>query len=241
MQQKTLNADQVAEFYHDLFVSDQVRDFRTLALPLVQASGGAVVDIGGGVGHFARALTQHLHVPARVVDMDPVSVQTCRAAGVEAEVGDALNLPTRGDEAVVCLNLILHHLVAGSASGTRDLQRRAVRPWRCRIFVNEYIYESYLGNVSGWLIYQVTSSRWLSAMAKAGSKLIPALRANTFGVGVRFRAHQEWVELFRSEGFEVEKVAIGEDEKVSPVWRMLLIKSIRRDSFLLRPRGPAAA
>lgn len=235
MQQTKLNAEQVAEFYHDLFVSDQVRDFRSLGVPAVQASGGTVVDIGGGVGHFARALKDHLNLRTRVIDMDPVSVRACRDAGLDAEVGDALNLPARGDEAVVCLNLILHHLVAPSADATSDLQRRAIRPWRCRIFVNEYIYESYVGNLSGWLIYQVTSSRLLSAIAKLGSKFVPSLRANTFGVGVRFRAHREWVELFRSEGFEVERVTLGEEEPVSPIWRLLLIKAIRRDSFLLRP------
>lgn len=234
-QQSKLNAEQVAEFYHDLFVSDQVRHFRVLAMPVVQASGGTVVDIGGGVGHFAKALQQHLHLPTRVFDLDPVSVQACREAGLDAEVGDALNLPVRGDEAVVCLNLILHHLVAPSASATKNLQRRAIRPWRCRIFVNEYIYESYIGNLSGWLIYQVTSNRWLSALAKAGSRLVPALRANTFGVGVRFRANKEWVDLFRAEGFEVERVEMGEEEPVATPWRLLLIKSIRRDSFLLRP------
>lgn len=235
MSQTKLSAEQVAEFYHDLFVRDQVRHFRNMALPVVKTSGGRVVDIGGGVGHFASALKQGLGLDARVVDMDPVSVQSCLRAGLDAEVGDALSLPARGDEAVVCFNLILHHLVAPTASGTRDLQRQALQTWHCRIFVNEYIYESYVGNLSGWLIYQITSSKMLSALAKAGSRLIPALRANTFGVGVRFRSHGEWIELFRSLGLAVERVELGAEEPVSRVWRLLLIKAIRRDSFLLRP------
>lgn len=212
-----------------------MRHFELLGCAALNDVEGAIVDIGGGVGHFAKAVRDRLQLRTRVIDLDPVSVQACQNEGLEAEVGDALSLPVRGDEAVVCLNLILHHLVAPSAAATRVLQRRAIRPWRCRIFVNEYIYESYVGDLSGWLIYQVTSSGFLSAIAKAGSRFVPALRANTFGVGVRFRSHREWVDLFRSEGFEVERVALGVEERVSPVWRLLLIKAIRRDSFLLRP------
>lgn len=44
--QKTLNAEQIAAFYHDGFVSQQVAHFKQLCFPLVE-SQKVVVDIGG--------------------------------------------------------------------------------------------------------------------------------------------------------------------------------------------------
>ncbi len=46
--------------------------------------------------------------------MDPVSVENCKKRGLEAEMGDATNYEPKGDEAVVCFNLVLHHLVVSS-------------------------------------------------------------------------------------------------------------------------------
>ena len=63
--------------------------------------------------------------------------------------------------------------------------------------------------------------------------MVPSLRANTFGVGVRFRAADEWSKLFRQAGYEVVASQRGSDERVSLGRRMLLIKSCRRDSFVL--------
>ena len=172
----------------------------------------------------------------RVIEIDPVSVQYCKNSGLEAEIGDAINYVPKGDEVVVCFNLILHHLVANSEKKTKSLQASALRTWKSksrRLFVNEYIYESYIPNISGWLIYQITSSLVLSAIGKMVSKIIPSFRANTFGTGVRFRSHDEWKKFFTDEGFQVTKSIIGVNEPVALPRRMLLIKNIRRDSFLL--------
>ena len=172
----------------------------------------------------------------RVIEMDPVSVENCKKRGLEAEMGDATNYEPKGDEAVVCFNLVLHHLVANTEKDTKSLQARVLRTWQGnsrRIFVNEYIYESYIPNLSGWLIYQITSSRVLSAIGKAVSKIIPSFRANTFCTGVRFRSSREWKQIFTNAGFQVTKSIIGINEQVALPRRMLLIKNIRRDSFLL--------
>ena len=153
-----------------------------------------------------------------------------------AEIGDALNPAQRGDEDVISFNLILHHLVAATDAETVALQKRAVALWRPlakAVFVNEYIYDSYIGNASVWLIYRSTSSRLLSAFGRAVAKLIPSLRANTFGTGVRFRANQEWIDLFDSLGFKVAAYRRGPEENVSLARRILMIRSCRRDSFLL--------
>jgi hypothetical protein len=236
--QSNLSQHQVAAFYHDEFVEDQTRDFIKLLAP----AGGTplTVDIGGGCGFFARRLGEIAGVRVRVLDLDPVSVETCRQAGVEAVQGDALAPAAAGDEQVASFNLVLHHLVGRSERQTRELQTRALVAWRRQVrhvFVNEYIYESYVGRLSGWLIYQITSSRILSAIGRQIAKFVPSFRANTFGVGVRFRAHQEWRELFEAAGFDVQASVQGAPERVALPLRLLLIKYIRRDSYLLTPRA----
>lgn len=232
--QRQLAPEQIEAFYHNEFVEDQVRDFRQL----LEDSGtqGVIVDIGGGCGFFAKRLADAAGRHTRVIDMDPKSVETCQQLGVEARRGDALAPVIEGDEDVVCFNLILHHLVGRTERETRRLQIAAVAAWRGRarrIFVNEYIYESFLGNASGRLIFAITSSSVLSFLGRQVGRVIPAFRANTFGVGVRFRARDEWVRLFAEAGYRVTSMTEGEPEPISPPLRTLLIKTIRRDSFVL--------
>lgn len=235
--QHELSPNQLAAFYHDEFVADQVSDFTSLVGPI--RTGGVVVDIGGGCGFFAHALAIAQNCQTRVVDMDPASIEACARLGVDGRNGDALAPEPVGDEQVVCFNLILHHLVGSSERITRAMQIKALRAWRGRapvIFVNEYIYQSYVGHLSPRIIYEITSSRILSALASLAARVVPSFKANTFGVGVRFRSHEEWIELFEEAGFRVTKVAIGADEPVAHPLRLLLIRTIRRDSFRLEAK-----
>ena len=64
---------------------------------------------------------------------------------------------------------------------------------------------------------------------------MPALKANTFGVGVRFRSHREWLKLFEEAGWRTTAVRIGKPEPIARPLRGMLIKVIRRDSFRLEP------
>lgn len=234
-EQQKLSDAQLEAFYHDGFVEDQVRHFSRLLGP-----GGTVVDVGGGRGFFARRLAEAVGRKVRVLDSDPVAVAGCRENGVDGEIGDALAPRVAGDEEAVSFNLILHHLVGASERATRDLQSRALRAWKGKardLFVNEYIYESFVGRASGRLIFWITKSRVLSWMGRAVAFFARSLRANTFGVGVRFRAHDEWRRLFEEAGFEVVAAELGAPEPVSLPRRLLLIKSIRRDSFHLRAKA----
>lgn len=236
--QRVLDGERIAEFYHENFVADQLRDFDRLVIAN-GGSGGVVADIGGGCGYFAQAVSREFGVPTRVLDSDPVSVREAQSRGVEAQVFDALEPRFAGDEGVVCFNLILHHLIGGSLAETRALQTRALTKWRARgvrIFVNEYIYESPgARGASAWLIGVVTSSKALSAIARLAGRAIPSLQANTLGVGVRFRDAADWRRLFAEAGYEVVGYHKGEEEPVSLPRRLLLIASMRRDSFLLAP------
>jgi len=181
-----LAPEQIAAFYHDVFVEDQVRDFRSMG---AAADGELVVDIGGGCGFFAKRLGDEGGCRTRVLDMDQTSIDRCKSIGVDALIGDALDAHPKGDEDAVCFNLLLHHLVGRNDRDTSALQLKALEAWHGkakRVFVNEYIYESFGPNISGRLIFQITSSRILSAIARQLARVIPAFRANTFGVGVRF-------------------------------------------------------
>ena len=175
-----------------------------------------------------------------MLDIDENSISSLKNVGahnIEALVADALNPPMFGDEKVVTINLILHHLVGQSEEVTRGLQKSALKVWRGKtdfIFINEYIYESFIGNLSGRLIYYITSSAALSLVGSFVSKFVPSLRANTFGVGVRFRSHSEWLELFEQCGFRVTDCRYGESEFISLPRRILFISGIKRNSYLLR-------
>lgn len=234
--QKLLSSEQIEAFHHDQFVEDQTRHF--IALQPHGPAGKTIVDLGGGCGFFAHRLAQLSGRRVKVIDMDQASIDACRVAGVEAEIGDALKPAIDGNEDIACFNLILHHLVGRCEAATAELQRNALVAWRPHVravFVNEYIYESYLANLSGRLIYQITKNSVLSWIGRMVAAVVPALKANTFGVGVRFSAHDEWKRLFGQAGFEVKATVIGDAERVSPVLRLLLIRQIRRDSFLLEP------
>lgn len=238
--QNTLSIEQIEAFYHDEFVKDQVQHFVKLFDGKFELN--QVTDIGGGCGFFAKSLMQQTNFIVKVIDMDPASVATCLETGIAASRGDAISPEISGNEDIVSFNLILHHLVADTEADTLNLQQRALIAWHAHaraLFVNEYIYESYLAGFSGWLIFQITKSSFLSSIGLIVSKLIPSLKANTFGVGVRFRSHHEWRQIFAATGFTVTQCVVGHDEPVSLARRFLLIKNIRRDSFMLMPTHPA--
>jgi hypothetical protein len=75
----------------------------------------------------------------------------------------------------------------------------------------------------------------LSALGQAIARVVPTLHANTFGVGVRFRSNADWKRLFSEAGFATIGEVRGEEERISLPRRLLFIKSIRRDSFLIAP------
>lgn len=78
----------------------------------------------------------------------------------------------------------------------------------------------------------------MSAIGRVAAMMIPSFKANTFGVGVRFRANAEWTRLFEEAGYRVVGSAEGEAERVAPPLRLLLIQNIRRNSFLLTASSP---
>lgn len=235
--QLRLSQSQIASFYVDVS-ENQVSHFITLTKNIEGVCDRVIVDVGGGVGYFARNLHRQTGASVRVIDSDPISIERVKQLGIpdiEGTLGDALRPEINGDEGVVCFNLILHHLIGRTEAETRLLQKNALLAWgnsSARIFVNECSYESFFAEVSGRLIYMITSNRLLSAIGAVVGGLIPSLRANTFGVGVRFRSNREWTMLFEECGYSVSCVRGNPNHTPMPL-RLLLIKQIRVDSFLL--------
>lgn len=240
--QKKLSVEQVQKFYHNDFVDSQVKAFKYLIGNLLSVNG-KVVDVGGGAGYFALEIQKQLALNVRVLDTDDYSVAICIKSGLNADLDDALSPSVRDDDVICCFNMILHHLVGKNEEQTNFMQCKALRAWigkSRKIFVNEYIYESYFyEKLSAKLIWYITSSNILSTIGKLISRIVPSLRANTFGVGVRFRAKSEWIELFETLGLEITGYDRGVEEStsMSVVRRLLFIKSCRRDSFLLQSKS----
>jgi hypothetical protein len=237
--QLKLGQDQIKAFHYDGFVDIQIDHFMHLTDIQKINRNKYIVDIGGGCGFFAEALHRRLGFSIRVIDSDKKSIDIVEKKfnkAIEGTLGDALMLNPKGDEGIVCFNLLLHHLIGKTEVETRDLQKKAIMIWLKNvdfIFINEYIYESFIKNISGRLIFRITSSKLLSAIAKIVSKVIPSFRANTFGVGVRFRSHSEWITLFEECGCNLVSRVYGTPQLIANPLRLLLIKQIRLDSFLL--------
>ena len=91
-----------------------------------------------------------MQILVRIIDSDKKSIQNCKNLNniyIDAHIGNALSPDIKGDEDIVCFNLILHHLIGATEKETRELQKKTIRLWRDRvqyIFINEYIYDSYV-------------------------------------------------------------------------------------------------
>jgi len=63
---------------------------------------------------------------------------------------------------------------------------------------------------------------------------VPSRRANTFGIGVRFRSRADWEGIFARTGWRVVREKRGPAETISLPRRLAFaLRSIRRDSFVL--------
>lgn len=239
VKQRELAAGQLSEFYHDEFVTIQVDHLRRL-FDSSQLQRAKAVDLGGGVGHFALAAREQLMLDVTVLDTDARSIARASESGLKAELGDALTTRLGDGVPLASFNLILHHLVSGRWSTTLALQQQALAnqlagPQGKQLFVNEYVYESYVWqDFASRLIFAVTSSKLLSLLASQVARLAPSLRANTFGIGVCFHSDRTWRRLFAQAGWRIEQVIEGDPESISvPRRAALLLRRCRRNSYRL--------
>jgi SAM-dependent methyltransferase len=242
--QRLLSSGALDKFRTSEGVAEQIEHFASL-LNFDGARAFSVLDVGGGVGFFCDALrVVYPNVRVTILDLDETSVIEARKHGFEAIHGSIIDPPSeilgrRFD--VVSFNLVLHHIISSDEGGTAALQRSALDRARSllteigRIFVHEICYEGrVVPDLTGRLIYGVTSSQVLSGIVSGIARIAPSLRANTAGVGVRFRPAVGWVNLVQSLGFEVIGTREGGPEGHSVARRsLLLIREVRRRSFAI--------
>lgn len=86
--------------------------------------GAAVIDVGGGTGHHARAL-QSRGCSVRLVDPVPAHVSAAREVGVDATIGDARELPypDRCADVVLLFGPLYHLDEVGRARALAEAKR----------------------------------------------------------------------------------------------------------------------
>lgn len=228
-------------------MAEQLQHFKSL-LGYNHQSVFSLLDVGGGAGFFARAVQiEFPHAEVTILDLDEQSVMKGTKLGLNAIHGSIIDPPTEVREKlfdVISFNLILHHIIGDDEPSTQDLQRRALKQVRDLlandglIFVHEICYEGRLfPDLSARLIYHMTANRYLSQAVRLAGKAIPALKANTAGVGVRFRPASGWILLADMSGLDIVNACQGGQEGHS--WlrtTLLLIREVRRQSWLICPQ-----
>lgn len=127
--QRKLMSNQLKEFYSDIFTTSQIKDFVELTTPITFGDNKCIVDVGGGCGHFARAVHRETGFTVKVLDSDEISIQQVNKINnknIIGIIGDALNPNDINNAKITCFNLILHHLVGASEKETLSLQKKAL-------------------------------------------------------------------------------------------------------------------
>lgn len=250
--QRVLSEEATEAFDHGWLFPAQVQHFAELT-GYAADEPFRVLDVGGGTGLFAQELRQKFtQCSVTILDLSQWSVDKAKARGVTAVLGSILDPPAsltvqRFD--VVVFNMILHHLVGDSDNLTEQNQKQALRVAASllssggRIIFNEYCYSGFMyDDVSGRLIYELTSSKALAGVIRAIGRLFPKhLSANTVGVGVRFRPLRRWEQLGAASGLVLQRTLDGPPDPPSLVRRVsLLIREVRRSSAVfVVPEPPA--
>lgn len=244
MTQRVLPKSAIDEFDTPEGVAEQIQHFKNL-LGIDPSVVFSILDVGGGTGFFVSALkSEFRNVDATILDLDQASVTKSVRKGLNSIHGSIVAPPRdlmsrRFD--VISFNLVLHHIIAETDSSTVALQQQALRQARVllkdggRIFVHEICFEGrFFADLSGLLIYRITSSHHLEKVLRFTGTIFSALKANTVGVGVRFRPLIGWEEIARSVGLEALNTCEGGPEGHSLLRKaLLLIKEVRRRSLLL--------
>ena len=248
--QRALSEEATDAFDHKWLFPVQVEHFSELT-PFGRDEPFRLLDVGGGTGLFAQALQEQFpRCSLTILDTSAGSILKAEAKGLRAVHGSILDPPPAlGAEPfdVVVFNMILHHLVGDSDEATEDNQKNALRVARGllnkggRVVLNEYCYSGFVkDDLSGRLIYEITSSRALAGLVRTIGRLFPNhLAANTVGVGVRFRPLLSWARLGTEAGLVLERMIDGPPDPPSLARKcLLLIREVRRSSaaFVLGDR-----
>lgn len=183
------------------------------------------LDVGGGIGTFAKAICE-LNNGVEFIDVVDPSIQA-HANFVNHQrtsliKGTMNNIHNPKYYEFITINLVCHHIISSTSKDTLDAQIKFLRDASSLLkddgllFVEENIYESLLfKDLCGRLIYELTSLRMI---AKATRKL----GANTAGEGVCFHSDDVWRAIFNDAGFKVAQTFdnINWGSKM-PIWQKI--------------------
>ena len=232
MEQRILRRDALDVFHGEGQFALQIEHFKE-CYNYDRDSNFTLLDVGGGVGYFVLALQQEFpNMRATILDLDESAISKAKSNGLDAVVGSVLKPPPsihlqKFD--IVCFNEVLHHIIAASDRNTCKLQQLALLRAKGlasqagSIFINELCYEGKVfSDSSSAIIFHLLTNPLLSKIVASISAFVPSLKANTVGVGIRFRPYGGWVRLIESAGFQLSKKCEGAVEKPSFAKRLLL-------------------
>lgn len=195
------------------------------------------VDVGGGNGLFAdRVLANYPQSQGTVLDSSELllskNTKNTRKKIIRA---DALDLVNFGNYDIIFCNWVLHHLVkTGSyTQTTKNLEiffdsSRKVLSSRGRLSIFEIDYNGFIDDLPGKSIFHLTSSKFIAPLTSK-------LGANTAGVGVCFRSHNEWVRKIEKSGYKI--LSYTQDSEDTPLSLMkkylLFIKKVTGGHYWL--------
>jgi SAM-dependent methyltransferase len=218
-------------------------DVKAIADFLPKKNTIQVLDIGGGIGSFVKALKEVYSgkIEAAVLDISPLSQEHfVQDKNIHFMLGNFLEdtrlIPVF--DAIV-LRTVLHHFIASTDTATYKAQSKALvkaksllAPNGC-VYVVENFYQPFFGKDStGSLIYRLTS------LGGGLSRLFRRLGANTAGEGVRFRSVEAWQGMMQSAGFEViHRVVNANWTGPMPWWQKLplLCRGRHQALWVLKP------
>jgi len=238
-------SDKQLEVFDQEYVSDALWDVFVAATADILAHKGAhVLDVGGGNGRFVDKILARFP-ESRATVLEPSALLIARNQPSQRKVvlqggaDDLVRLLGRDKFDVICFNWVLHHLVADTYEQSTRNQRFAISSaakllatgGAISIFENSYVPAVSFLPTPGRVIYELTSKRALSLIAKAGG-------ANTAGIGVLFRHAGDWIDLLQQEGFRLQSRFDSDPWRFVALKKIVLnIDSVRTTHLLFRPVG----
>ena len=164
-----------------------------------------ILDIGGGVGSVAKAISENVDgAVIDVIDFSPLAEDNfVQGKKINFITGNFLTYQFKNKYDAIIMRVLLHHLIDCNENKTSKAQNNGLKKAKELLkpngvlFVTENYYEPYLfKDLSGRLIYEVTKLKSIAGFVRI-------MGANTAGEGVRFRSWKAWEDFFHSNGLIV--------------------------------------
>ncbi len=168
------------------------------------------IDIGGGIGIFAKYLSNFTDSKIDVIDPSKKAKENFvkyKNTSLISKYFNEFKVEKKYDFATI--NLVLHHIIdtEGNDKINRKLQKEFLKKAKLSlkqsgiIIIQENFYNGIFNtDISGKIIYKLTHSKFL--------KKILSPFANTAGEGVRFRSLKSWENIINETGLSIISTTI---------------------------------